>query len=374
MDINENNQRYKVFSTLLKHGGNIDQEATDLGVNADQLLDASASIVPFSPPYQLLKCLSKALHSPNLRSYPDRNHCLLRESIANWHNIDPDMVLPGNGASELITWSAKDASMLGSNGLLAPCFSDYERALRCWGGDFSYIPMDLFWGPEIPQPFTITSDAQVLWITNPHNPTGQLWDRNSLLPLLHKHRLIICDEAFLPLVPNGEKQSLIPFVSEYKNLIVIRSLTKLFAVAGLRIGYAISSSLRLKQWKDWRDPWPMNNLAITTGIMMMTNKELTNKWITKIQHWISNEGPWLHFQLQKLPGIKAHPSSANFQLIESHHSLTNLRKKLAQNKILLRDCRSFENLNSHWLRISLQNRYNNKKIINSMQKIIKESL
>ena len=374
MDINKIDHKSKVTSTTLRHGGNLDQEAKELGVKPHQILDASASIVPFSPPKQLLKCLSKSLKSQRLRSYPDRNHCHLKESIADWHSINPAMVLPGNGAAELITWSARDAARLGSNILLAPCFSDYERALRCWGADFKYIPMDLCWGPDTPQQFPINSEAKVLWITNPHNPTGQLWDRNSLLPLLHKNHLIICDEAFLPLVPKGEKQSLIPFVSQYNNLIVIRSLTKLFAIPGLRIGYAISSDFRLNKWKGLRDPWPLNNLAIDAGTMLMTNKNLTDKWIKKIQEWIKSEGPWMQYQLNSLPTITSHPSSANFQLIESDKSLKKIREKLAKkHNILLRDCRSFENLNSHWLRISLQNRSNNKRIIQSIKKIIEES-
>ena len=79
--------------------------------------------------------------------------------------------------------------------------------------------------------------------------------------MLNRHALVICDEAFLPLVPEAEHQSMIGLVAQHPNLVVIRSLTKLFGVAGLRVGYAIAQPDRLKRWKAWRDPWPVNGIA-----------------------------------------------------------------------------------------------------------------
>lgn len=370
MDLINNHLPNELDREISQHGGNLYQEAKKLGFKANNILDASASVVPFRPPNQLLHYLKQSINSPILRNYPDRNYELLKESIANWHSIDSDMVLPGNGASELITWSGREASMTGLSSLPAPCFSDYERALRCWGGAYIHIPMKLRWGKDNPQSFAITAESKVMWITNPHNPTGQLWDRESLLPLLDKHDLVICDEAFLPLVPHGEKQSLIPLVSDYKNLIVIRSLTKLFAIAGLRIGYAITSKDRLQEWQYLRDPWPINGIAMLAGTMLMSKKELTTKWINKMHRWINSEGQWLYSKLDTLPGIKSHPSSTNFQLIEGEFSLLGLRQELAEKQILIRDCRSFKNLNSNWLRISLQTKSNNRKIFKSMSKIL----
>ena len=370
MDLIENLQNNKINPSLLRHGGNLEREAKELGYKTSQLLDASASIVPFSPPKQLVNYLKKSLTSSIIRSYPDRNHSSLKQAIADWHHIDPEMVLPGNGAAELITWSARNAAMIGSNGLLSPSFSDYERALRCWGAPITYIPMKLDWGPEQPQSLQINAKTKVIWITNPHNPTGQLWSKESLIALLDKHDLVICDEAFLPLVPSGEKHSLIPFTSKYKNLIVIRSLTKLFGLAGLRLGYAISTQERLREWQEWRDPWPMNILAINAGKMIMRETEMTSKWIIKIHEWIKKEGYWLQLKLNSLPGITSYPSSTNFNLIKGTNSLLELRNALAKKKILLRDCQSFNNLNSHWLRISLQKRADNKKIIIAIQKYL----
>ena len=269
-------------STISKHGGNISQEARRLGIQETQLLDASASLVPFRPPQSLHRCLLQALRDNSMRNYPDCTYQNLREAIATWHRVDPSMVLTGNGAAELVTWSARNATEKGTSALIAPGFSDYARALNCWNGKFIYINLPLCWSSETPQPFPLNPKTNVVWITNPHNPTGQLWSRTSIEPLLEHHDLIICDEAFLSLVPNGENQSLIPLVEKNPNLIVLRSLTKLFGIAGLRLGYAISAANRLQEWQEWRDPWPLNAFATAAGTKIMGDHMFLNKWTQKI--------------------------------------------------------------------------------------------
>lgn len=346
-----------------------------MGLRPGQLLDASASLVPFRPPSLLLRALERGIRGGALRDYPDRSQKELRGAIAAWHGIDADAVLPGNGAAELFTWAARDAAACGVSGLLEPGFADYRRALACWGGAVQGLPMDLSWSGQGAEPWPVLMDqhaqAQVLWITNPHNPTGQLWSRASLEPLLARHRLVICDEAFLPLVPEGERQTLIPLVAEYPNLVVIRSLTKLFAVAGLRLGYAIAAPERLQQWSQWRDPWPVNGLALAAGTAVMADQQGFERWQQRVQHWVRNEGAWLQHQLRQLPGLNPRPSSANYLLVEGQASLLAVREQVAQRGVLLRDCRSFEGLGERWLRIGLQDRRGNRRILQALRRVLR---
>ena len=100
-----------------------------MGLKPGQLLDASASLVPFRPPSLLLRALERGIRGGALRDYPDRSQNELRGAIAAWHGIDADAVLPGNGAAELFTWAARDAAACGLSGLLEPGFADYRRAL-----------------------------------------------------------------------------------------------------------------------------------------------------------------------------------------------------------------------------------------------------
>ena len=343
------------------HGGERQQSAQRLGCRPSQLLDASASLVPCSPRWR----------SPSfeaIRDYPDRRHNALVSAIAVVHGLDQSCVLPGNGAAELFTWVARDAASTGLSRLPAPGFADYDRALRCWNGQLAETRLLLSWSDAFPQEHPIPGEGDVAWICNPHNPTGQLWSRDSLERLLQRYRLVICDEAFLPLVPDGEQQSLIPLVVEHANLVVIRSLTKLYGIAGLRLGYAVAQPKRLQRWAEWRDPWPVNGIASAVGEQLLSTPARYQRWCAKVQRWTAQEGAWMQQQLAQLPGIKPMPSAANFLLIRSEHSLVPLREALEQrHRILLRDCRSFAGLGACWLRIGLQNRRRNRRIVSALR-------
>ena len=352
------------------HGGNIDNEARELGVQPKNIIDASASIVPFKLPKKLSDNLIKTIKNGSIRSYPDRSFFEVKSAISKWHNIDPSMILPGNGASELFTWAARDASLYGMSSLPSPGFGDYQRALRCWNAPYIHSPLPLAWNTKKPQPFPIDPKTKVLWITNPHNPTGQLWSRSSLKSLLASYELVICDEAFISLTPGGENQSLIDLTKKHSNLIVIRSLTKFLGIAGLRIGYAVTSSKRLLKWREIRDPWPMNTLAINATNLIMKNSILHKKRLNKIHKWVEEEGYWLHKNLSDFSTLKPLPSATNFQLIKSNSSILNIIEKLKKRGILLRDCRSFINLGEDWFRISLLKRKQNIKIINTLKNYI----
>jgi histidinol-phosphate/aromatic aminotransferase/cobyric acid decarboxylase-like protein len=346
------------------HGGNREAVARRLGCRPEQILDASASLVPFGPPAALVRALKRGLSGPALRDYPDRGYHALRGALAALHGVDPAAVLPGNGAAELFTWAARDAAAAGMSLLPAPGFADYGRALACWGGSSRPLPLPLHWGAAFPQPFPIPppdpsepadpiEPAAALWITNPHNPTGQLWSRDSLEPLLERFALVIVDEAFLPLVPDGEQQSLIPLLADHPGLVVIRSLTKLLAIAGLR-------------------PWPVNGLAALAGAELLADGEGFARWQTRVQTWTAREGAWLAAQLATIPGLEPLPSAANFLLLRGKDSLEPLRRELEEReRVLVRDCRSFEGLGGHWLRLALLDRRGNRRVLGGLRRLLR---
>ena len=368
------------------HGGNRLAAARRLGCRPDQLLDASASLVPFGPPARLRRRLARLLaEGAALRDYPDRSYWDLRQAIAFHHGLDAAAVLPGNGAAELFTWAARDAAAAGTSLLPTPGFADYRRALACWQGGWQSLPLPLDWtsagpgplpglssdgpslppGPEDPPALSLPAGPQVLWITNPHNPSGQLWSRQALEPLLQRFALVIVDEAFLPLVPGGEAQSLVPLLADHPQLVVVRSLTKLLSIAGLRLGYALGDPGRLARWSGWRDPWPVNGLAAAAGDALLGDR----RWLRRVQGWVAREGPWLQARLAAIPGLDPRPSSVNYLLLRGYRDgqaleLEPLRLALEQrHRILLRDCRSFEGLDGTWLRLALQDRAGNRRLL-----------
>jgi histidinol-phosphate/aromatic aminotransferase/cobyric acid decarboxylase-like protein len=361
------------------HGGNRTHIARSLGCPPAQLLDLSASLAPFAPPLPVRTLLIRALlgggGSP-LRDYPDRTFSTLRSVIARLHGLEPEQVLPGNGAAELFTWVARDAVALGPSLLPVPGFADYRRALECWGGTWQPWPLPLVWGDRFPQSFPWTStgaETPVLWITNPHNPSGQLWSRDSLEPLLGRTALLIIDEAFLPLCPAGEAQSLLPLVARHPNLVVIRSLTKLYGLAGLRLAYALASPERLRRWARWRDPWPLNGLAVAAGEALLGNPAAYTRWCRRVGEWVRREGAALAGDLSALPGLQPLPSAANYLLVRGRPleggavSLEPLRLALERrHRILVRDCRSFTGLDDTWLRIALSNRWGRQRLLRAL--------
>ena len=370
---NPNNLNNKgIKDTYFKHGGNILTQAKKLNLLPSKIIDSSASLVPFKPPKLILDVLISEIKTLGFRYYPERNLNSFREIIGEFHQIDPDNILPGNGASELITWAGYEASKSGASCIPSPGFVDYERSLNCWNASFDYSELPKNWSNSFPQTFPIKPICDVLWITNPHNPTGQLWDKKSLEIILKKYKLVICDEAFLSITPNGEKESLIPLTKKYDNLLVIRSLTKLFNIAGLRLGYIIGSSEKLKKWNIKRDPWPLNSFAIKAGIELLSNKILYEEWTSKIHNWVNTEKNWVSNELSKIKNLKVHNSSTNFFLIESKFSLSSNIHYLEKKGILIRECNSFRFLNEKWARISLQTRKNNKILCREIQNSFKK--
>jgi len=354
-----------------RHGGNVHQLARQLNCHPQQILDFSASLVPFGPPPSLRRALRQALNH-HVVPYPDPSYQHLREAIAQIHGLDPDWILPGNGATELITWVARDCQFF-HNLLPTPGFADYQRALNTWGAPSQFLPLQLHWcggaqnwGNTLAQPMAAQNlhhGPSALWITNPHNPTGQLWHRDSLAALLHHYHLLVVDEAFLPLVPGGEVHSIIPLVPQFKNLVVIRSLTKLFSMAGLRLGYAVASPDRLERWRRCRDPWPINGLAVHGGMAVLKD----HRWQQRVWQWLEQEGPWLTHQLSTHCKIlQVCPGAANYRLLYSHQSLLPLQQWLAQQRILVRDCRSFVGLDDHWLRIAIRERTQNRRLLTAL--------
>ncbi|MFN9546358.1 MAG: pyridoxal phosphate-dependent aminotransferase [Cyanobacteriota bacterium] len=374
------------------HGGNRAEIARRLGCHPARILDLSASLAPFGPPAPLRALLLEALRggpgSP-LRDYPDRSFTTLRRVIARLHGLEPEQVLPGNGAAELFTWVARDAAALGLSLLPTPGFADYRRALDCWGGRWRPWPLPLAWGDRFPAPFPLeapdTPGSAVLWLTNPHNPTGQLWSRSSLESLLERAGLLIVDEAFLPLCPDGEAQSLLPLVARHPKVVVIRSLTKLYGLAGLRLAYAVANPERLRHWSGWRDPWPLNGLAVAVGEALLADPAAHGRWCGRVRSWVRREGAALAAGLAAVPGLEPRPSAANYLLVRGRVggaaggtgrreerggealSLEPLRLALeSRHRILVRDCRSFPGLEESWLRIALSDRRGRQRLLGAL--------
>jgi L-threonine-O-3-phosphate decarboxylase len=353
------------------HGGNIAWAAALSGCSPDAILDFSASINPLGPPESVIAAIMS--HLPNLKAYPDPDYHQLRASLSEVHQVPPDWILPGNGSAELLTWVGWDLSQLDRTFLITPAFNDYWRALKAFNASVVELPL-LSAAKEVLslefldwQKLTSSSLNNGLLLNNPHNPTGKLFFKETILPLLEMFALVVVDEAFMDFLPPDREQSLIPLVCEFPNLVILRSLTKFYSLPGLRLGYAIAHPDRLKRWQAKRDPWPVNVLAAAAAQAAIADKMFQQQtW-----DWLQISGIKLFQGLADLPGLKPYESAANFLLVKSAMSSCLLQEKLLkESQILIRDCLSFPELGDRYFRVAVRSPTDNQRLITGLAKIL----
>ena len=321
------------------------------------IVDFSASINPLGPPPSAIAAIYKGIET--LSAYPDPDYSQFRAALAHFHQRSPDWILPGNGAAELLTWAGRELSQLEVTYLMTPAFSDYWRALTAFGAAVQTCPLDLetAWIEPTNQP------NSGLLLNNPHNPTGQLLNRASILPYLEKFALVVVDEAFMDFLAPPEQQSLIPLVQEYPNLVILRSLTKFYSLPGLRLGYAVAHPERLRRWQAWRDPWSVNALAAAAGEAVIGDRQFQSQtW-----NWLPTAKAALFQNLASLPGLQPLQSAANFLLVRSDYPSSQLQEHLLkQHRILIRDCLSFPELGDRFFRVAVRSPADNQRLYQAL--------
>ena len=346
------------------HGGNRQWAASFAGIAPEQILDFSASINPLGPPKSAIAAIQS--HLTELNHYPDPEYTLLRQALGKFHQLSPEWILAGNGVAELLTWVGRDLSQLSATVLFTPAFTDYYRALKTFDCQVEKHPIlfnnqDLNLQVELPQ--IINSHTKGILINNPHNPTGYLFSRDSLLPYLEQFALVVIDEAFMDFLSPEQQQSLIDLVPLHPNLVILRSLTKFYSLPGLRLGYAIAHPDRLQRWQAWRDPWCVNALAVAAGIAVLEDHEFQQQTWT----WLAVARSQLFTGLSQIAGLNPLPNAANYLLVKTEIAGSILQKELLQNgKILIRDCLSFPELGDRYFRVAIRLEIENKRLIESL--------
>lgn len=353
------------------HGGNLVWAASLANCSPSAILDFSASINPLGPPASAIAAIQS--HLQDLKVYPDPQYHQLRAALSTFHQIPPDWILPGNGVAELLTWACRDLSALHGTCLLTPAFSDYQRALSAFGAKIVHCPLEDLRSPDLDRALkfapagTQLQKSNGLLLNNPHNPTGIVFRRESVLPWLKQFALVVVDEAFMDFLPESQQQSLINQVQDYPNLVVLRSLTKFYSLPGLRLGYAIAQPERLQRWQQWRDPWAVNVLAAAAGEVVVHDLEFQQQtW-----NWLTTAKPPLYDGLLQLPGLAPYPGSVNFLLVESAHPVIELQRALLEHhRILIRDCISFPELGDRYFRIAIRSELENQMLLRGLAGVL----
>ncbi len=344
-----------------EHGGNIYQAQRQY---KRKFLDFSANINPLGLTSQTKEAIYKSFGS--ILHYPDPEAKNITRKIAQYWGIKEENVLVGNGSIELIylivsTFKPKTAL------IPIPTFSEYERAARCIKSKINFLRLKEKLGFKL-QGAKI-NQADILFLCNPNNPTGNLILTDYRIIEKLPIKLVVIDEAFMDFLPDEKKHTLIWKAQKNKRIIVLRTFTKFFALAGLRIGYLVAHQSIVNKLRQYKIPWSVNSLAQIAGEIA-----LKDRYYFKAAHlMIEEERRFLSAQLKKIKGLKVYPSVTNFLLFKIEKdkiSANDLTERLLKEGILVRDCSNFRNLEDKFIRVAVRNRKENQRLIVALRKIL----
>jgi threonine-phosphate decarboxylase len=357
------------------HGGNIYKAARERRTPVDRIVDFSASINPLGPPAVGLRAIRSALKQ--IVHYPDPDCWQLRQVLAQHCGVDPDMILVGNGSTELIHLLPR-ALGIKSALIMGPTFEEYARALLDSGSSVRYVhaeQKERFRPPlqEVLQQCSAKrSRFEALFVCNPNNPTGQVMNRSALRELAEvldrQQCWLIVDEAF---IDYSQAQSVVSMLHAYPRMMLLRSLTKFYAMPGLRIGYLVGASKVVDQLKDRQPPWSVNSLAQEFALAVLGDEA----YATKSRTFMASERSRFMRGLRMLSGVRVYPSDANFVLIELPAAICagEVTDRLAAERLLVRDCSTVPGLTAQMIRVAIRTAKENRRLIAALGAWVKKS-
>lgn len=345
------------------HGGNIYRFERE----GKEVLDFSSNINPLGVPQKFIDIAKE--NFDKLTNYPDPYYIELREKIGKHNSVTKENIIVGNGATEILFLymrAVKPKKVL----VLAPCFAEYERALKSVGAQIEYF--------ELKEKNNFYPDIQTLkkklegqhydlfLFCNPNNPTGQLIkfdDVKDLAAICKKQDMkIFIDEAFIEFVENWKEKTAV--LLKNKDVFIMRAFTKFFAIPGLRLGYGISFDEELmNKLQAEKEPWSVNTFANLAGLVMLDDKD----YIKKSEKWVAEEKKFLYKELSKNKNLKVYKSVCNFLLIKLLTTTSQeIQTKLLEKNILVRDASNFQFLDESYIRVAVKDREKNLKLIESL--------
>ena len=343
------------------HGGRFSVTNQD-----PNILDFSSNVSPIGMPLSVKPILKKRLDQ--MISYPDLHSSTLSNDLKKFIGLPKSNLVVGNGAIEII-YNFCSAFLSKKSVLIpVPTFEEYEAAAKLSDCKISFFKtMNL--SENLDSFISKIPVNGCIFICNPNNPTGNILSKKQLTKIIssakQKSCIVFVDECFIELVPQSN-QSVINLIKKYDNLFVLRSLTKSFGLAGIRIGYAIASKQFIDILQKMKIPWSVNILAQEAGITAIKNKS----HLAKSKSIIKKEYNFLKNKISIMSGFECHDSATNFILIKTKKDSTKLQKKLLKNKILVRDCKNFRGLNNHYIRVAIKSHKDNLKLVSALRATI----
>ena len=340
-----------------KHGGDIyrNRNVTDFSSNCN----------PFGAPERVKKAIADS--AEKIGNYPDTECTELRKAISEYEGVPSEYIICGNGAADLI-FAIASGSRPSSALVTAPAFSEYSQALMASGCSIKKYFLKEENGFKINEDILeyITDNTDMMFLCNPNNPTGVVTENQLILKILKKCRekgtVLVLDECFTDFLEHPGKHTMKGFLEEYDNLIILKAFTKKYAVAGLRLGYAMTGSSSLcEKIKASMQPWGVSVPAQEAGIAAL--KE--NEYAKKSMEYLSKEKVFLKESISKA-GFKVYGSEANYIFFKGPVTLYDY---CLERGILIRDCSNYDGLEKGYYRVAVRLHNDNVKLIDLLKGI-----
>jgi threonine-phosphate decarboxylase len=330
-----------VVNLAATHGGDVFAIAREHGWDWRDVLDFSANINPLGPSPLVKAAICRALD--RIVHYPEREPTRLRMALAEVWNLNEDEILLGNGATELIFFLSRLFRTVPVS-LATPVFSEFHRAFPDAGtADLTNLET---W-----------PNAGLLVLTRPSNPTGWTLPLETLTAYLNRSEAtVLIDESFIEFSGSLSASTLI---GRYPQLIVLRSLTKFYALPGLRVGALLGGPARIASWKRQREPWQVNVLTEEAALAAIGDIDHANRSL----EFVANERTWFVNQLRAMPYATPLPTNANFVFIRLARPASQLTAHLLREKILLRNSSDWPGLNGQSVRAAVRLRRENERLL-----------
>ncbi|WP_338471474.1 threonine-phosphate decarboxylase CobD [Niallia sp. XMNu-256] len=329
----------------------------------DRVIDFSANINPFGSPTSVKENWGKLFEG--IETYPDPQSTSLKKKLAHFVKIDEKQILIGNGGSEIISligrWLAGKKVMI-----VQPAFSEYERVCAGNGCEVSYFHLTKDWKVDFDSFKDKLVDIDAVFFCNPNNPTGVFFNKKMIERILgecQKHDCyLIVDEAFYDFV--ADYQSLVPFLKDYSNLLLIRSMTKMYAIPGLRLGYMMASPALVETLSTFQSHWSVNSMAMKVGELCLAEEEYVHHAI----RFMDSQREYL-FSFYKKNGFQVTDSKVNFYLLKDLEldDQIPLFRFLLEKGIVPRHTFNFPGLEGRWLRFAIRTTEENQQLLEAMQ-------
>ena len=345
-------------------GKPIEEVEKEFGIK--DIIKLASNENPYGPSPKAQAAIAAAV--AGISRYPDGSGYYLRKKLSRFHGINEDMIILGNGSDEINSMITAAYMGQGDNGLMGfPSFIKYKIAIEASGAECRMVKLNAAYGIDLKKiAKSMDANTRVVFICNPNNPTGTIVTQSEVVDFLRRTSpgvLVVLDEAYIEYVESPDFPRSFDLLRKYPNVIVLRTFSKIYGLAGLRVGYGIASESIIRDLNKVRDPFNTSSLAQAAAAAAVDD----GKYVSACFKKNLKEMKFLEDELgyMKLFFVKSH---SNFILADLKKDLRDIYIPLLKKGVIIRPMNSY-GLNT-FARITVGTREENKRLVRSLKELL----